>query len=221
MELLVEMCETVAKTLGKGFSECIYQEALCVLLRNNNISYSREHNISKMFLGVYVGTMRADITLHEKKCVIECKSINDLMESHLPQIITYLEILDYPQGIFVNFNQHPNKPLLQLYTVTKKGNNYSFVNYYSKSIVLLNNKGIKITFDTTNQEIEWVNNNIVYNENSILLKSDIKKVYEELFHNKNSNHFIDIIQDVCSDTFKERQKDSVKYKSCIFNYTYK
>lgn len=217
------LIETVANELGKGFSEFIYQEALCVLLRKYNINYSKEHILPKLFFDCVIGHMRADITLHDYNTVIECKAINDLQESHLPQIITYLEILNYNTGIFVNFVQNPSKPQLQIQKVTKISNElYLFEDHYNKTSIYMNNKGTKIIIDTSNKELEWITKNILYSENhnedNILLKKDCKELYEKQFQNKNSNDFIKLIEDHCQDTFKDRQRNNIKYKNCIFGF---
>lgn len=219
MDKYVKMCEKVAKELGKGFSECIYQEAICVLLQEQSIKYSKEHVLPKMFHGVNVGYMRSDITLTD--FVIECKAVNDLPESYLPQIITYLEILNFSQGIFVNFNQNPSKPLLQLYTVYKKEYGlYLFEDYYNKNTLYLDDKGVKVIIDTKQEEEHWIKNNIIYCENAMIIKKECKEMYEKLFKKKNSGDFIKNIEDFCGELFKDRQKDGVKTNS-ILNYTIK
>lgn len=216
---LIILIEIVANELGKGFSEFIYQEALCVLLRKYNIKYSKEHILPKMFFDCVIGHMRADITLNDYQTVIECKAINDLQESHLPQIITYLEILNYNSGIFVNFVQNPSKPQLQIQKVTKISNElYLFEDHYNNTSIHMNNKGTKIIIDTSNKELEWITENITFCENEILLKKDCKEFYEKEFQNKNSNDFIKIIETHCNDTFKDRQRNTIKYKNCIFGF---
>lgn len=215
---LIILIETVANELGKGFSEFIYQEALCVLLRKNNINYSKEHILPKVFFDCVIGYMRADITLHEYKTVIECKAINDLQESHLPQIITYLEILNYNNGIFVNFVQNPSKPQLQIQKVTKLSNNlYLFQDHYNNTNIHLNNKGTKIIIDTSSEELEWIKKNIIYQEEACLLKKDCKEFYEKEFK-KNSNDFFQLIENYCKDKFKDKQRNNIKYKNCIFDF---
>lgn len=216
---LIILIETVANELGKGFSEFIYQEALCVLLRKYNINYSKEHILPKVFFDCVIGHMRADITLNDYRTVIECKAINDLQESHLPQIITYLEILNYNSGIFVNFVQNPSKPQLQIQKVTKISNElYLFEDHYNNTSIHMNNKGTKIIIDTSNKELEWITENITFCDQSCLLKKDCKEFYEKEFQNKNSNDFIKMIETHCQDTFKDRQRQGIKYKNCIFDF---
>jgi GxxExxY protein len=219
MQNLIKICEQVAQELGKGFTENIYQEAMCVLLQEQCIKYSKEHVLPKMFHNVNIGFIRSDITLIDS--VIECKAVNDLPEGYLPQIVIYLEILNLSRGIFVNFNQNPSKPLLQLYTVTKtKEDMYFFEDYYNKITLTLDNKGVKIIIDTKQQELDWINDHIVYCEGNNLIKKECKELYEKMFKKKNSNDFIKAIEELCGESFKDRQKDGVK-TNCINDYIIK
>ena len=219
MDTLINFCEIVAMEIGKGWSENIYQEALGVMLRESNVMYSKEYTLSKMFHGCFVGFIRADIVLTVHKIVIECKAINDLQEVHFPQIITYLEILNYDSGLFVNFVQNPSKPLLQIQKVSKVSDTlYLFEDYYDNTTIYLNNKGMKVVMDTSDKEEEWIKDNIIECEAKVLYKKDCQNVYEKEFKSKNSNDFVKLIEKKCQDTFTNKQRDNIKYKMCIFNY---
>lgn len=222
LQTLIEYCEVVSKGLGRGLSETIYQEALCVLLRNNNMKYSKEHNLPVSFYESVVGFVRADITLPEHQTVIECKAINDLAESHLPQIVVYMEILNYSSGLFVNFVQNPAKTNLQIKKVSKISENvYMFEDPYSNINTFLSKTGDKIVMDTTCKEIEWVKNNIVYSEDAILYKKECQKLFIDIFKNQNSAAFIKLIETHCNCNFKDKQCKGIKHNACIFNYQIK
>ena len=219
METCIGFCEIVANEINKGYSETIYQESLAVLLRESNIKYSKEYTLSKMFHGCSVGFLRADIVLPDYKIVIECKAINDLQELHFPQIICYLEILGYKSGLFVNFVQNPSKPLLQIQKVSKISDTlYLFEDHYNNNICYLSDKGIKVIIDTREKEQKWINDNIIEIESSILYKKDMQMLYEKEFKSKKSIEFIELIELKCKEIFTNKQRDTVKYKMCIFNY---
>jgi GxxExxY protein len=129
MNKIIEFSKLVGKQLGKGFSECVYHEALCVHLRKNSIDYSKEqimpitYNINNE--EYVVGNVRSDIVLPNESIVIECKAIEgNLRGVHVPQIITYLNILNYKNGIIVNFNQNPLKEMVEHITVEKNNDEY-------------------------------------------------------------------------------------------------
>lgn len=120
-----EYFNIVGQNLGKGFSECVYQEAICVMLRQNNINYSTEVPIAIRFMNTIVGNVRADIIIDSMNLIIECKAIEGNMKSaFISQLINYMEITNYPSGLLINFNQNPSKSIIELITVTKDSSNY-------------------------------------------------------------------------------------------------
>lgn len=139
IEKCLKTCE-----LGRGYTENIYQNLLCSLLTKDNLECSKEEVLCVKFEGIYIGSVRTDIILKNEGVVIECKAINNLLESHLPQIITYMKILNYSHGIFVNFTQDPSKPPLQMYIVTKNDDEYIFKNYNNKDTIILGELGERI-----------------------------------------------------------------------------
>ena len=126
MEEIIDFCKVVGEELGKGYAECIYQEGICVLLRNKGYDYSKEVVIPITFRDMTIGNVRADIIVNNK-LIIECKAIDaNLKQSHLPQIIIYMKKLGYDNGIIVNFNQNPSKEMVEVIMVNKEmGDIYS------------------------------------------------------------------------------------------------
>lgn len=117
---------TDVSILGKGFAECVYQEAICVLLRKNNIVYSKESTIPIFFEECSVGNVRADIVLSDY--IIECKAIEaSLRTSHVPQIIAYMKLLNKPFGFLVNFSQKVTNDMLETIYVEEYNDNYKVV----------------------------------------------------------------------------------------------
>jgi GxxExxY protein len=136
--------KVVGEHLGKGYSECVYQEAICVMLRNNAINYSTEVPLAIKFMGTTVGNVRADIVVEELDLIIECKAIEGNMKTaFIAQIINYMEITGYPNGLLINFNQNPSKDIIEIIIVNKKDNGYE---------TLVGNKNIY--FDKLGNQIE-------------------------------------------------------------------
>lgn len=120
-ESVIEYCKKVSKSLGKGYAECVYQEAICVHLRDDNISYSKESILPIVYKDIYIGNVRSDIILNDPKVVIECKAIDgNLKINHVPQLICYMRLMNINNGILVNFNQHPAKNLIEYIKVNKR-----------------------------------------------------------------------------------------------------
>jgi GxxExxY protein len=213
-----KICEKVMLKLGKGYTENIYQEALCVSLRELNIKYSKEMVVPVKFEGIIVGNVRADIVLNELKTVIECKAIEgELREVHLPQIITYMEHLEYNNGYYVNFIQNPGKRDIEIYNVTRDGELYNFKDITNDQNLKLDKGGRKIE-DKTGEN--WIMTHIVYSENDILEKKDVMELYTK---NKDvlklkKNEFMKLIIER-TDEFKDVIIDGKK-KCCIINWKF-
>ena len=126
---IIEYSNQVAKKLGKGFSETVYHEALCAHLRSSSFTYNKEQIVPVTYRiedqDYVVGNVRADIVLPDNDLIIECKAIEGNLRSlHIPQIIVYLNLLKYNNGILINFNQNPSKDLVEHITITRKDDCY-------------------------------------------------------------------------------------------------
>jgi GxxExxY protein len=93
---------TVHKALGNGFQEVIYQRALAIELADNDIAFSREHEMPIYYKQQQIGTRRVDF-LVEDVVSVELKAITKLEEVHLAQAINYLEAYDLEIGLLINF----------------------------------------------------------------------------------------------------------------------
>lgn len=123
MNHILQYFELVGNALGKGFAEVVYQEAICVLLRENGLDYTKEETIPITFNNHYVGTVRADIILHDT--IIECKAIDaNLKIGHVPQLLSYMKLKNVNLGVLVNFNQNPCKDMVEVVIVRKHNDFY-------------------------------------------------------------------------------------------------
>ncbi len=129
---LVEICEKVGDMLGKGYTETIYHEGICCLLREKKITYSKEVILPievslepSQCVTMCLGNVRADIVLPIERVIIECKAIDgELRDAHLPQILTYMKKLEYNNGYYVNYMQSPKKGMVQIIKVVKLNDSF-------------------------------------------------------------------------------------------------
>jgi len=92
----------VHKYLGNGFQELIYQRSLAHEFDLQDISYSREHEMTINYKEKDVGKRRVDFFVEE--CVmVEIKAIINLEDVHLAQAINYLEAYNLEVGLLINF----------------------------------------------------------------------------------------------------------------------
>jgi len=92
----------VHSALGNGFQEVIYQRALEIEMGDNNLSFSREHEMPVFYKKQQIGTRRVDF-LVEEVISVELKAITTLEDVHLAQAINYLEAYDLEVGLLINF----------------------------------------------------------------------------------------------------------------------
>lgn len=99
---VIGCCMEVHRMLGNGFQEVIYQRALAIELKLQNINFSREHEMSIYYKGEDIGTRRVDFFV-EGRIMVEIKAIIQLEDVHLAQAINYLEAYGLEIGLLVNF----------------------------------------------------------------------------------------------------------------------
>jgi GxxExxY protein len=99
-----EYANRVYKSLGPGFNECVYHNAMEVLLRKNNISYETERIVPILFEGHTIGNLRADIII-DGQIVVELKAVKALTDTMTCQAKNYLKLLHLRQAYLVNFPQ--------------------------------------------------------------------------------------------------------------------
>jgi GxxExxY protein len=102
MEQIKTFANHVFKTLGAGFSERVYHNAMEVLLKKNKIPFKTEDRIPVMFEGVEVGQVRADLVIDDN-IVVELKSVKSIRDDHATQCTMYMKLLDIDYGIVINF----------------------------------------------------------------------------------------------------------------------
>ena len=102
--MIRELCNRVYSSLGPGYSERIYHNALEVLLRKNNIPYETERIIPVVFEGHTIGNLRGDLIVNTDT-IVELKAIKTLTPNNNIQAINYIKLTGIPRAILVNFPQ--------------------------------------------------------------------------------------------------------------------
>jgi len=139
---LVCIVKEVGFALGKGRSECVYQNAILHELQALGAKYTREETVPIYYKNIYVGQERIDIAIHEwLDIIIELKAvISEIKPEHYWQILSYMNYKKYKYGLIVNYNQSPNKDLSYMFVVIKEDIPYIY-EYDSKITVELSEYG--------------------------------------------------------------------------------
>jgi GxxExxY protein len=92
----------VYNTLGYGFLEKVYENALVVTLRKSGLHVVAQHPIKVYFEGEQVGEYFADLFVVER-VIVEIKAGASLCEAHEAQLLNYLKATDIEVGLLLNF----------------------------------------------------------------------------------------------------------------------
>ena len=94
----------VHNTLGSGFLEKVYQNALMIELKLRGLNAEAEKSITVYYRDEIVGNYIADIVV-EDKIIIEVKAIKALSEIHEVQLVNYLTATGIEIGLLLNFGK--------------------------------------------------------------------------------------------------------------------
>ncbi len=93
----------VYNTLGHGFLEAVYQEALEIEFQRQGIPYEREKELKITYDGVELKqSYRADFVCYGK-IIVELKALSNLEDTHRSQVHNYLHATGYKLGLLINF----------------------------------------------------------------------------------------------------------------------
>jgi len=107
LQTIVEMCHEVYSGMRKGFSENVYEEALCVELQLRGVQYTRQETIACTYKDRFVGNVRLDVLLNSwLPFIFELKATTTgIQTSEKWQLVRYMTRKDIPYGAVVNFHQ--------------------------------------------------------------------------------------------------------------------
>jgi len=108
-ERVIGCAYEVSNTLGCGFLEKVYENALAVELRRAGLRVEQQKLIQVRYKGELVGEGILDM-LVEDVVIIEAKAIDALDETHTAQCLNYLKATELPVCLLLNFG----KPRVQL-----------------------------------------------------------------------------------------------------------
>jgi GxxExxY protein len=101
-EKIIGCAMTVHRTLGPGFLESVYQNALAHELRKVGLDVECERKIQVTYDGVMIGDFSADM-LVQKAILIENKAVQALVRAHEVQLVNYLTATGIETGLLLNF----------------------------------------------------------------------------------------------------------------------
>jgi GxxExxY protein len=92
----------VHNTLGYGFNEKVYENALAIELRKAGLKTVKQPESVVYYDGEGVGDFRADIIVNDV-AIVELKAACELAEKHEAQLLNYLKATTIEVGLLLNF----------------------------------------------------------------------------------------------------------------------
>ena len=103
-ERIINCVYRVSNTLGSGFLEKVYENALVIELKQNGLQVTQQHPVNVFYNGTLVGDYVADL-LVDDQVIVELKAVKILDEVHSAQCMNYLKASGLKVCLQVNFGK--------------------------------------------------------------------------------------------------------------------
>ncbi|WP_005038125.1 GxxExxY protein [Holophaga foetida] len=114
-ERIIGCAYTVANTLGSGFLEKVYENALAHELRKAGFAVAQQQGVEVHYDDVIVGQFVADLVV-DGSTILELKATPGFMDLHAAQCLNYLRATGLPVCLLLNFG----KPRLEVRCYERK-----------------------------------------------------------------------------------------------------
>ena len=92
----------VSNTLGAGFLEKVYENALAISMEDAGLRVERQKAFDVLFKGRIVGAYVADLVVNGS-LLVEVKALSALASDHEAQLMNYLKASGLGVGLLINF----------------------------------------------------------------------------------------------------------------------
>ena len=103
-ERVIGCAFTVSNTLGSGFVEKVYENALVYELRKSGLDVVQQYHIRVHYDGVVVGHFIVDLRV-EAQVLVELKAVKELQALHTAQALNYLKATSLKACLLLNFGR--------------------------------------------------------------------------------------------------------------------
>ena len=101
-ETIIGCAFQVHNTLGEGFLEKVYENALRIELAKRGLKVKQQGPITVYHGGEVVGEFYADLWV-EDRVIVELKAVRSLDKAHEVQLVNYLTATGIDTGLLLNF----------------------------------------------------------------------------------------------------------------------
>ena len=103
---IIKAFYNVYNSLGNGFLEKVYENAMMIELRKLGLNVQRQVPIKVFYEEQLVGEYFSDIIV-EENIIVELKAAENLCDAHEFQLINYLKATELEIGLLLNFGKKP------------------------------------------------------------------------------------------------------------------
>ena len=105
---IIEAFYAVYNTLGYGFLEKVYENALCIELIRRSFQVEQQKPIKVSYGDDVVGEYFADLVINNL-VLLEIKAVKTFLPEHEAQLLNYLKATPYEVGLLLNFGPQPQQ----------------------------------------------------------------------------------------------------------------
>ena len=105
-EKILNVFYKVYNTLGYGFLEKVYENAMIVEFNKSGLKFGNQYPINVSYEGEIVGEYIADFVV-EDNVIVEIKAIKQLSQADENQLLNYLTATDMEVGLLLNYGEKP------------------------------------------------------------------------------------------------------------------
>lgn len=102
-DMLTECISKIVKTIGVGFQESIYHQAMIVEFKKRFMNVESEKTIEVMYEGIEIGRVRPDLII-DNRIIVEMKAIMSIGKKEHNQVKRYMDLLGIKEAYIVNVN---------------------------------------------------------------------------------------------------------------------
>ena len=93
----------IHKELGPGLLESAYEKCMIYLLQQKGYFVESQKLVPIVFRDLVVeDAYRLDLLI-ENRIIVEIKAVKEITDVHKSQLLTYLNFMEMPKGILINF----------------------------------------------------------------------------------------------------------------------
>ncbi len=103
---MIKAFYVVYNTLGFGFLEKVYENALVHELGKTQLAVKQQERVDVRYDGILVGEYFADVVV-ENLVLLELKSSKQLIDKDEARLLNYLKATEYEVSLLLNFGTKP------------------------------------------------------------------------------------------------------------------